>query len=116
MEAGRFEDRPDGKASLGGGGAQKAGVVALLGCSGARLSPGRLQGTHHPSGGLISSCPGVARSWGRAVLNQVKLWGGREYRELSIKSDVLSGGLGALLWGWRGLSGALTRAPGGGVV
>lgn len=113
MEAGRFEDRPDGKASLGGGGVRKAGVVALLGCSGARLSPGWLRGTHHPSGRLISSCPCAGRSWGRAVLNQVKLWGGREYRELSIKSDVLSGDLGALLWGRRGLSGALARAPGG---
>lgn len=79
------------------------------------VSPGRLWGAHHPSGGLISSCPGVAWSWGRAVLNQVKLWGGREYRELSIESDVLSGGLGALLWGRRGLSGALVRAPGGAV-
>ena len=47
---------------------------------GAQLSPGqlRLQGTHHPStyrlsGGLVSSCPGAAWSWGRAVLYQVKL-------------------------------------------
>ena len=54
MEAGRF-----GKALLRGAGARKAGVVALLGCSGARLSPGRLRGTHRPSGGLISSCRGA---------------------------------------------------------